>query len=296
MGEFKFACPVCGQHITADSTSSGSQLECPTCYRKIVVPQAPAAEGQKFILSAAEANKPRPTQTPLPSSQIARPVQSNKAALVIAIVVLLIGVGIAAYFVLQKKDLPIATSKSEQKPVAQKRSKPEKTNAPPSNVEWKLDLADVKIPDANVAGRIHGRDFNYQRAFLQGGHLSLRHGSSGLTDLGVGIYLFAKAAEDLGGQTVNIDTNRDRGPRVQLRWKDDAQGRMENFTNGYAMRLEFGPVANGRISGKIYLSTPDDEKSAIAGVFDAEIRKPTPPKPKAPNQKPKPVRPKVPKK
>ena len=52
MSEFKFACPVCGQHITADSANSGGQLECPTCFRKIVVPQAPEAADPKFILAA----------------------------------------------------------------------------------------------------------------------------------------------------------------------------------------------------------------------------------------------------
>ena len=47
MSEFKFACPVCGQHITADSSTSGGQIECPTCFQKIVVPQAPASAGHE---------------------------------------------------------------------------------------------------------------------------------------------------------------------------------------------------------------------------------------------------------
>src|SRR2546421_10275382 len=63
MSEFKFACPVCGQHITADSSASGGQLECPTCFRKIVVPQAPSSPDPKFIVSAAEVSKPRPLPT-----------------------------------------------------------------------------------------------------------------------------------------------------------------------------------------------------------------------------------------
>src|SRR5262245_45236867 len=59
MSEFKFACPVCGQHITADSSTTGSQLECPTCFQKIVVPQAPAADSPKFIIAASQVSKPR---------------------------------------------------------------------------------------------------------------------------------------------------------------------------------------------------------------------------------------------
>src|SRR6266536_1965425 len=63
MSEFKFACPVCGQHITADSSSSGGQIACPTCFQKIIVPQAPANPDSKLILSAAQVGKPRPVGT-----------------------------------------------------------------------------------------------------------------------------------------------------------------------------------------------------------------------------------------
>src|SRR6266481_3641592 len=61
MSEFKFACPVCGQHITADSSNSGGHIACPTCFQKIIVPQAPTSADPKFILSATQVGKPRPT-------------------------------------------------------------------------------------------------------------------------------------------------------------------------------------------------------------------------------------------
>src|SRR6266436_5752765 len=86
MSEFKFACPVCGQHITADSSTSGGQLECPTCFQKIVVPQAPASGDAKFILSAAQVAKPRPTQN---GAQLA-PLQPSRARVWMPIVVLLL--------------------------------------------------------------------------------------------------------------------------------------------------------------------------------------------------------------
>jgi hypothetical protein len=38
------------------------------------------------------------------------------------------------------------------------------------------------------------------------------------------------------------------------------------------------PAAGGRLPGKIYLRAPDAMKSYVAGAFDAEIRKPNPPK------------------
>ena len=53
--EFKFACPICHQHITCDANSGGQVIPCPTCYRKIVVPQAPTGNTTKLILRAKPA-------------------------------------------------------------------------------------------------------------------------------------------------------------------------------------------------------------------------------------------------
>src|SRR6266496_2986962 len=62
MSELKFACPVCGQHITCDARTSGSQMECPTCFRKLLVPQPPAAGSPNLVLTASEVtNRPSPT-------------------------------------------------------------------------------------------------------------------------------------------------------------------------------------------------------------------------------------------
>ena len=37
-GEFKFSCPLCGQHIRCDHGYSGRQINCPACHREIRVP------------------------------------------------------------------------------------------------------------------------------------------------------------------------------------------------------------------------------------------------------------------
>lgn len=50
LNEFKFACPVCGQHIMCDASLGGSVMECPTCFQKIIARQAPATN-HKFILA-----------------------------------------------------------------------------------------------------------------------------------------------------------------------------------------------------------------------------------------------------
>jgi DNA-directed RNA polymerase subunit RPC12/RpoP len=54
MSEYKYACPVCGQHMMCDSSQAGTVMECPTCFQKITAPQAPADAGQKLILAGTK--------------------------------------------------------------------------------------------------------------------------------------------------------------------------------------------------------------------------------------------------
>src|ERR1700694_4836605 len=44
MGDIKFACPHCAQHITCDELWAGHQLECPSCKNQLAVPAAPAPQ------------------------------------------------------------------------------------------------------------------------------------------------------------------------------------------------------------------------------------------------------------
>ena len=56
MSEFKFACPVCGQHMLCDAEHGGAVMECPTCFQKIVAPQAPGSDS-KFILTGTKVSE-----------------------------------------------------------------------------------------------------------------------------------------------------------------------------------------------------------------------------------------------
>jgi hypothetical protein len=158
------------------------------------------------------------------------------------------------------------------------------SDLPPKSVDpgtnWTLSLADRQFPKTQATGFINGRSFVLEKATVQGGLLVLRQGSKWPPDVGLAVHLFARQGEDLAGQSINIDASRTNAPKVILRSKDDQQQPVnQSVREGYALRLEFGAVVGGRLPGKIYLCTPDDEKSWVAGTFEAEIRKPPPPKP-----------------
>jgi DNA-directed RNA polymerase subunit RPC12/RpoP len=285
MSEFKFACPVCGQHITADSSNSGGHIDCPTCFQKIIVPQAPTNPDSTFILSAAQVGKPRPVGAANGEQVVADPGADRRKS-VIATIALVVVVGAAggATFAFRDKIFKSNREQAQAGGGGKKAVTPPKFYPIPTNINWTLDLAEATIPDATAVGSIHASGFFCERATLQGGHLTLRQGRLGPADLGITVQLFAHEGEELSGKTVEIQSDRAPPlPKIVLIWKDDQQKPVRrNISNGYALKVAFGEAASGRIPGKIYISLPDENKSFVAGTFNAEIRKAPPPKAKQP--------------
>jgi hypothetical protein len=279
MSEFKFACPVCGQHITADSSSSGTNLVCPTCFRKIVVPQAPASGDSKLILTAAQAERPRAHSELAGMGPAPRPRGRVWPALAAMLVVA--AVAAAGYFAWRRYQDTIsriqAKAPTNAAPSTTHSKLPPRLTAPvPTNLVWTLDLAKAEIPDAPAVGVVHGYGFRCDRAVLKGGWLELRLGKTGTPDLAVAILTFARTGEELSNKTIEV--SRDRLPplpQVLLGWRDeDDRYASVPFQKGYVLKLHFGPAAGGRVPGKLYLGCPDGLHSFVAGTFEAEIHRP----------------------
>jgi DNA-directed RNA polymerase subunit RPC12/RpoP len=277
MSEFKYTCPVCGQHIKCDSSQSGSEMECPTCLQKIIAPQAPASAHQKFIITGKKAEeRPRGPVSAVSTPAVPATPMRNFPFAAVALVVLLVLTAAAAIVFrakLFKSGTPPATM-APPPPVHTNPPTPAVVVAPSVDSPWRNNLAGVSFPDTPVAGRIHGQEFLADRAFLQNGTLILRRGTEGPMDFGLTINFSGVRSELLAGQSINITTNAPLAARVTLRWNETNQSLRDNFETGYALRLDFGTVVSNHLSGKIYFCAPDDAKSYIAGVFNAEIRRP----------------------
>jgi DNA-directed RNA polymerase subunit RPC12/RpoP len=285
MSEFKYACPVCGQHIKCDSTQGGTTMECPTCFQKIIVPQAPATEDQKFILHGTKVGAERPLPAavanvePLPSP--APEVRSSRApAIFLAVVVFAAAILLYAFhgtlFRTPGQRLPPKPGTAGQPGRPPAPPKPAVVAPPADDALWRLNLEQASIPATPVAGRIHGLDFIIERASFQNGTLTLRRGTRGPVDFGLTVNFSGALAEALSAQTIQVTTNTEEAARVTLRWSSDASSGRDSYNAGYAMRLEFGPLESGRLPGRIYLCTPDADKSYLVGAFTAEVRKPRP--------------------
>jgi hypothetical protein len=154
----------------------------------------------------------------------------------------------------------------------------ERLLAPPaSDTNWLMNLADAAIPETTVVGRIHGQDFILERAAYQNGLLILRQGQRGPVEFGVTINFSGALPSALAGRTIHVQPDATKAARLTLHWKDaSGTNQKANFDEKYALRLEFGAIARGRLPGKIYLCTPDAEKSYVLGQFTAAIIRPKP--------------------
>jgi DNA-directed RNA polymerase subunit RPC12/RpoP len=294
MSEFKYACPVCGQHIRCDSSQSGSVMDCPTCFQKITVPQAPAGLDQKLIITGSKVGTAAPATTRFSvAAAQAAAARPKKFPGVVAVILILLFMGSAAAVIYwatmirprQSSTVPVHVAGDSGADVRPAPSKPNLVAPPASDSNWGLQLeTNVAIPDTPVAGRIHARDFIADRVTFQNGSLTLRAGSRGTTEFGAIINFGGVQPGELSGKTINITTNAEKAARITLRWKEDAGPvQKANFDAGYALRLEFGTLANNRLPGKIQLCLPDTEKSYLLGTFNADARKP---KPKGPPRTP----------
>jgi len=77
VSEFKFVCPVCGQHIKCESWRSNTVMECPTCFQKITVPQAPETDDSKFIITGTKVIKRHHSTAPADSGAATPPTRSS---------------------------------------------------------------------------------------------------------------------------------------------------------------------------------------------------------------------------
>lgn len=62
MSDFKFACPMCNQHIRCDTSYIGTQTKCPACQNAIIIPPPPPVPLPKLSIS-------NPQTVPLPGPE-----------------------------------------------------------------------------------------------------------------------------------------------------------------------------------------------------------------------------------
>lgn len=195
----------------------------------------------------------------------------------LAISTIVIGAMIAAFLGGIRKGMEQAAQPGGGGRIRVERStsvKPAAIDATPDGSGWTLKLEGVEIPSSPVTGRIHGSPFTAEQTRTQGGWITLRQGADFFPDLEFSVVLFENNLNQLAGRTFTVPGGQGTTPHIWMKWKEAGQNvpKQTSFTKDYAMRLEFGPMSNGKLPGKIYLCVPDEQKSYMRGTFEIDTQ------------------------
>lgn len=138
---------------------------------------------------------------------------------------------------------------------------------------WEPDVAKHTIPASAVSGSAGGAEFAPAVA-LEGGDLSFRtfKGKSPEVERGISIHWKLPPNEKLAvDRKLVFKHDAPADPMQPEIWLEVPGKPITVFPAGYGLTLELGPRSGGKLSGKIYLSLPDEAKTFVAGAFTAEI-------------------------
>jgi len=150
------------------------------------------------------------------------------------------------------------------------------------NEQYQRDLAEnripyrepkLEIPTNAVSGQIGGKPFRYEHAIASQNSFVLREGSFSRAERQISITTWVKPS-DLAGKELLVTPDM-RNPRLHVtaEWLDDAKKDQRNWKPwGYSLRMKFGPIENGQMSGSIDLRMPGTPPTAIKGNFVAAVK------------------------
>lgn len=257
--QFKFACPVCGQHLQARADEAGRTTDCPSCFKKLVVPQAPTEGGGKLLITASLADTRR-VPAPPGSETGSRPAHElrSKASRRSLIYLLagLIALGAAGMAFLGLKNRWVESQRDRS------------ADVPPL---WTDQLSGLELLETPVVGQLRGLDFEVNRVYWKGTTLILKQDEAGSESLSLGITFPLHGGELVPGKAFKVRTEDGLADiSVQIRAKQTDLGPRESVTQGFLLWIQFDDVSTSTVGGRLHLCLLDPDKSWVAGRFWAD--------------------------
>jgi hypothetical protein len=151
---------------------------------------------------------------------------------------------------------------------------------PPKVAAWELDQAKHAIPAAPVRGSIVGVGVT-PAAQIEGAELTFRSFKADGTTIDRSVKLNL-APMLVAGQPLpqvldrswKVKLDDGPGPGVPEVWSEVAGKNPRVDSTHYALTLELGPRRDGKVAGRIFLSLSDEDKTFLAGTFEAAYVRP----------------------
>jgi hypothetical protein len=259
VSQFKFACPICGQHLQARSEEAGHTTECPTCFKKLTVPQAPANGGGNLIIAAALAESSRRVAVPpsSPQTPVGAPKGGSRGLRIILIVTFLAVLAVIAGLVFLWPGAAV-DSPSDGGMVQR----------------WTTRFDELQLLETPVVGRLNGWSFEANRQIWRGTQLILRQEGGSPAGLRLELTFPLAGGELVPGKTWKLRTkDPPLTAPVRMLWKDErGDNQSLVFPSDYLLWVRFDAVSKKKVTGRIHLCLSDPEHSWVAGRFEADVK------------------------
>jgi len=148
---------------------------------------------------------------------------------------------------------------------------------PPSGPEYQLDQTKHAVPAYTVTGRIAGVDVT-PAVQIEGEELQFVAKTGTPQERRVRLKLApmlvaGQAPPPVLNRKWGVKLDTEPGSTVPEVWREIVGQGANVYPSGYALSLELGPRRGDKVSGKIYLCLMDDEKTVLAGTFEAAYRR-----------------------
>jgi|GEM_PF-1873244 len=154
------------------------------------------------------------------------------------------------------------------------RETPSRPAAPPRPPDPRVTTNPLKveIPDVPISGTIGGQNFTCDRATLWGGFLKLEKGREFTPDASLQFPIDLAMGESIAGKKIVVTSAATVPHGITITWREGNSPNSDIIGNNYALRLEFGTPANGKVPAKMYLEASQSHKTKLAGTFDVEMK------------------------
>lgn len=192
----------------------------------------------------------------------------KKSVIQIIVLVLLVVIGAGGYLYTQEGGLGFVTDL-----MGEKQTPP--PPAPPPRKAEKPKGETPTIPAHPANGTINQTAFAPDVVEIESGVLTLRQGDGPLATE-VKVFLYTKPWEVPAGRSFKLihSAAGSESPHIRVRSPEAGQSvpRQREYTEKYTLLLELGQEQDKKLPGKIYLALPGEDKSQVAGTFEAAIR------------------------
>ena len=236
----------------------GRTTECPSCFKKLTVPQAPTDSGTKLIITASLADSRRASiaDAPVPVPQRVAEVASKGP--LIYILLALLTILVAVILLLSLENNGWGPSGGPSNPLQL----------------WTDQTHELKLFDTPVVGRLNKWDFALTSASWRDTTLILQQDEGEPEALSLRITFPLQAGELVPGKNFRFGPNSpSSGTSLRIVWKNE-RGNEESQTvrSEWILWIEFDEVSQTTVGGRIHVCVLDADRSWMAGRFSAANR------------------------